>query len=179
MKYVISRLSGIIYSMGERYKSYGMLGKKHSSETRKRMSESHKKKPTSYWLGKTMSAEHKKKLSEGQKGRTAWNKGLKGWNAGEKNPMWKGGISPMNSRLRNTLEYKAWRKSVFERDNYTCVLCGARSKKGERVELNADHIKPFAYFPDSRLDIDNGRTLCVPCHKGVSRLIKLASAGDL
>ena len=30
--------------------------------------------------------------------------------------------------------------------------------------LEADHIKPWAYFPDLRFELDNGRTLCRPCH---------------
>ena len=29
----------------------------------------------------------------------------------------------------------------------------------------ADHVKPWALYPELRYDLDNGRTLCVPCHK--------------
>lgn len=79
---------------------------------------------------------------------------------GEKNNMWKGGITPINQKIRTSKEYKDWRIKVFERDNYTCQECNSRG-----VTLNADHIKPFAYYPELRLVIENGRTLCVPCHK--------------
>ncbi len=81
--------------------------------------------------------------------------------SGEGNRSWKGGITPVNVKIRHSEEYIAWRKSVFERDKYTCTNCGVTG-----VRLNADHIKPFAYFPELRFDINNGRTLCVPCHKG-------------
>ena len=74
---------------------------------------------------------------------------------------WKGGIDSESHRLRNSFEYKLWRKSVFERDNYTCIWCGANKSE----TLNADHIKPFSLFPELRFAIDNGRTLCVDCHK--------------
>lgn len=73
---------------------------------------------------------------------------------------WQGGKVSENNRFRQTAEYKQWRKSVFERDDYTCVIC---KKRG--VKLNADHIKPFCLFPELRLDINNGRTLCVECHQ--------------
>ena len=62
-------------------------------------------------------------------------------------------------KIRASLAYSTWRESVFKRDNYTCVFCG------ETGVLNADHIKSFSQFPELRFDIDNGRTLCVPCHK--------------
>lgn len=88
------------------------------------------------------------------------------WRCGEKNHLWKGGITPINMAIRNSLEYKIWRRAVFERDNYTCVWCGVRCKKGlgKTVKLNADHIKPFSQYPELRFAIDNGRTLCKPCH---------------
>lgn len=78
---------------------------------------------------------------------------------------WKGGITPLIKRIRNSTEYKVWRKSVFERDNYTCVWCLDRSSKNNPVVLNADHIKSFAEYPELRFEISNGRTLCTPCHK--------------
>lgn len=78
---------------------------------------------------------------------------------GERASRWKGGITPINKAIRNSFEYKLWRTAVLERDNYTCIWCGATEN------LHADHIKPFAYFPELRFAIDNGRTLCIDCHK--------------
>jgi 5-methylcytosine-specific restriction endonuclease McrA len=63
-------------------------------------------------------------------------------------------------KIRASKEYTMWRIAVFERDNYTCQHCGQVGG-----DLNADHIKPFSTHPKLRLDINNGRTLCVPCHK--------------
>lgn len=80
-------------------------------------------------------------------------------------PNWRGGISPENMRIRSSQEYKLWRKAVFERDNYTCRFCGARNGNGKTIILHADHIKPFAFFPELQFDIGNGRTLCIDCHR--------------
>lgn len=122
--------------------------------------------------------------SEFKKGLTPWNKGLKGvmpipWNKGIKtghtpwnkgkiwekmrgsnHPNWKGGTTIIRKRLKTRIEYKNWRRVVFERDNFTCQICGVRGG-----ELQADHIKPWARFPELRYEINNGRTLCIPCHK--------------
>ncbi len=84
----------------------------------------------------------------------------KGRYLAEKSPLWQGGITPINMKIRNSKEYKDWRIRVFRRDDYTCQECGSRG-----MTLHADHIKPFAYYPELRLVIENGRTLCVPCHK--------------
>lgn len=71
-----------------------------------------------------------------------------------------GGKTTADERVRRSAQYKQWRTAVFERDNYTCVSCGQHGGY-----LNADHIKTFAYHPELRFDLTNGRTLCVPCHK--------------
>lgn len=107
--------------------------------------------------GRKSSLETRLKLSESHKG--------------EKSYLWKGGITPKNHKIRTSLEYRLWRTAVFERDNYTCIWC---DKKG--VELNADHIKPFAYFPELRFAVNNGRTLCIDCHKTTVNYLKKCTA---
>ena len=61
--------------------------------------------------------------------------------------------------IRHSKETEEWRKAVFARDDYTCQMCFI---KGGCLE--ADHIKPFAYFPELRFVLKNGRTLCRQCH---------------
>lgn len=78
---------------------------------------------------------------------------------GDKSHRWKGGKTSKAMLVRNSKEYKEWRGKVFERDNYTCQECGIRGYK-----LNADHIKPFCLYPELVFDVDNGKTLCKPCH---------------
>lgn len=87
--------------------------------------------------------------------------------AGEKNNFWKGGITPINTRIRQSAEYKSWRKQVFERDDYTCQMCFERG-----VKVHADHIKPFSTHKELRFELSNGRTLCVPCHKSTPSYLK-------
>jgi len=69
-------------------------------------------------------------------------------------------ITPENKRLRRSIEFANWRKTVFERDNYTCQICNERGG-----ELHPDHIKQFAYYPELRFEPSNGRTLCASCHR--------------
>ena len=95
--------------------------------------------------GKSPSLEVRKKLSNALKG--------------EKSHLWRGGLTSKSILIRTSFEYRTWRTSVFIRDGRRCVLCKSTNK------IEADHIKPFALFPELRLDVNNGRTLCHECHK--------------
>lgn len=97
--------------------------------------------------------------------------------SGKNHHAWRGGVTPENEKLRKGRKYASWRKAVFARDNYTCQDCEQRGGV-----LNADHIKPFALYPELRFEIDNGRTLCAPCHRktptwgyGTIKLMKQAA----
>lgn len=138
------------------------------------MSNSHKKKISVALKSKKKSPQHCTNNGLAKKGQIPWNKGLKGVQVstrkgisqpqfrGRKPWNWTGNTTTKSERriAMGQIEYKLWRIAVFERDNYTCQGCGERGG-----ELNADHIKPWALYPELRYAIDNGRTLCVSCHR--------------
>ena len=105
------------------------------------------------------------KLHKGAKRTKEHKEKLRLANLGEKSHFWKGGLTDENRKLRNSSMAKNWRKEVFERDDYTCQDCGLTSGNGKAVILNADHIKSWSKYPELRFDLDNGRTLCLECHK--------------
>lgn len=138
----------------------------------------------SHRKGKTLDKEYgkekaeriRKKMSKASKGRMPHNFGKKmPQYSGEKHWNWQGGITKLNWQIRESLEYKIWQRKVFERDDFTCQMCG---KRGGGT-LHADHIESFneilkkyhiktlnQALPCKKLwDIKNGRTLCKPCHK--------------
>lgn len=150
-----------------RGKNNPFFGRKHSKETKEKMRLARLKNPSNFWKGKKrpevkswlhtpkviasrtgfkQSLEFRKRLSRERKGANGSN--------------WRGGITPKNLLIRKSMKYKIWRTLVFERDDYTCQHCKQRGG-----ELNADHIKPFAFFPKLRFELTNGRTLCVDCHR--------------
>jgi len=111
-------------------------------ETRKRMAEASR--------NRVVTIETRLKISKAKRGK--------------KSHLWKGGVSKKNrterSLFMSKIEYRFWREAVFKRDDWTCQICNRRGGK-----LQADHIKPYSLFPELRLDLSNGRTLCIECHK--------------
>lgn len=108
-----------------------------------------------------------------KKGETSWNKGIPApWTSerninvnptkrGKEAYHWKGGTyGTERHRDMSRSEYKKWRISVFERDDYTCQHCKIRG-----CELQAHHIKSWKNHPELRYDIANGLTLCISCHR--------------
>lgn len=152
------------------------IGRKMSTEAKAKMSQSHKGK-LSPMAGKKHRPESIEKMRVIALNRTvhpntgkSWNVSLQGRknlseaHKGEKSHFWKGGISTKNKSQREiamaSLNYKLWRESVFERDNYTCLFC---KKRGIKIE--ADHVKSWRDYPHLRFSVENGRTLCKKCHK--------------
>ena len=120
-----------------------------SLETKKKMSIAKKGKPSLCKGKKVGFVVHPELIYKGK----PWNKGIKG----KESHSWKGGITTKN-QLERIKFRKEIQKTVFERDNYTCQLCG--SKKN----LQVDHIQSWAEYVELRFNIDNCRTLCAECH---------------
>lgn len=74
---------------------------------------------------------------------------------GKDNPLYNG----KQKRTPNA-EAQEWRNAIFKRDNWTCQLCW---KYGDK--LQAHHLNNWAQFPNERLDLNNGITLCEECHR--------------
>lgn len=91
---------------------------------------------------------------------------------GENNPMFGriGALSPVyNEHLteeervkgRKYTEYYTWRKDVYERDGYKCIVC---ETLGDGSNLVAHHLDGYHWAIEKRTEVDNGVTLCSDCH---------------
>lgn len=157
-----------------------MDGAKHTDESRKKISETRKKlglkAPSRKGIPHT--EEFKRAVSIRHTGRKDTDatrlKKLAVVPRGDKCHFWKGGVTPLRLLIKQNINYRQWRTKVFERDKYCCQHCGVIGGK-----LNADHIKSFSIILDEHnitsladavscqelWDINNGRTLCEPCHR--------------
>ena len=93
---------------------------------------------------------------------------------GKLHPCWKaGGKNRFKKFLRTTYDYRKWRTSIFERDDYTCQDC---KKRGGYLEVH-HKISLVKILDDYKIDdldkallcpilwdIDNGITYCTQCH---------------
>lgn len=66
---------------------------------------------------------------------------------------------------------KEWHKAVCERDDYTCTFCKKYynfpmyfNEEGINQYVCGDHIKTKGSHPELRLDVSNGRCVCLECH---------------
>ena len=95
--------------------------------------------------GKHLTKEHREKLRQaklGIRGELHWN-----WRP------WTEDSHRDRVYFRDTMQ-----KKIFARDNYSCVLCSSIK------DLQVDHIKRWANYPELRFEESNCRTLCAPCH---------------
>lgn len=80
----------------------------------------------------------------------------------DKSPHWTGASTKEErAKVRKSFEDVRWRKNVFARDNYICQCCGY--SKGHI--LVAHHLNSWHWDINGRCEVDNGITLCTPCHK--------------
>lgn len=156
----------------------------HSEKTKNRLRQvelakvakdpvAYSKRMASYRIGKKMPLDAIEKIRAFQKKKvfsTETRKKISDAKRGAHHHWWKGGVTKKNYTERkvfmNTYEYKQWREAVYKRDNWTCVECAVRGQN-----LEADHIKPYALFPELRLEVGNGRTLCKKCHRRVGEKV--------
>lgn len=122
------------------------LGKKHTEESRKKMSILRKgKKQSKQWIENRFKS--LKKYYESRKYKT-----------------------DEYIRLKNSKDMIDWRNKIFKRDNFTCQNCGDNSGGN----LNAHHIISFRTIYEeynilnkniNLFDLENGITMCEDCHK--------------
>lgn len=80
---------------------------------------------------------------------------------GEDHPNWNEDLTSEERRVRRSYPaYYQWRKAVFKRDGYTCQVC----KDDTGGNLVGHHINGYHWDDTSRVEVDNGVTLCEACH---------------
>ena len=154
----------------------GMSGKKHSEETKKKISQSNfgrethnkgvpqteevKLKISNTLKGRIITEEHRLKLSIKAKGKVFTEEHKKNISLNhhdvslEKNPKWRGGKSFEPYPLKWTNEL---REKIRSRDNYMCVICISEQVN---KKLSVHHIDE----DKNNCDEKNLISLCLKCH---------------
>lgn len=152
--------------------SLAQIGRKHSKETKNKIGLANKGRVFSLETRKKMSdfrkgthhsletIEKMRNIKRGKKFSKETREKIGFIHRGSKSHLWKGGVTPINFKIRNSLDYTLWRESVFIRDNYIC-----QKYKISGGKLVAHHIQNFAQYPELRFAIDNGITLSKKAHK--------------
>ena len=162
-----------------------MTGKHHTEATKNQQSESALR-----WITENSELAHERAVSAGSAG-IGWehtDEWIKTHTERMRaNPPMKGKHPTLESRIKNScshrgitieefdgfsehqkrefygeLFYSEWRISVFERDNYTCQICGNRGGY-----LECHHILPVRDYPEFVITENNGVTLCRDCHRPI------------
>lgn len=115
---------------------------------RRNVSISHIEKVSNFHTGRKRSEETKRKMCDAAA-------------SGENHPNWNPNKTDEERKNdRSYPEYVKWRRAIFERDDYTCKICGCRGNI-----LNAHHLESYANNPNLRITLSNGITLCEKHHK--------------
>jgi hypothetical protein len=141
---------------------YG-LGRKHTEQAKKKMSEA--SKGNKNCLGRVTSEETKRKIGLSNKGkirslemRNKISQSKKGQNSGEKAYQWIKDRTKLKTDREQAYDsrYRYWMNQVKNRDNRKCKI----SNKDCEGRLEAHHILTWSEYPELRYNIDNGITLC-------------------
>lgn len=74
-------------------------------------------------------------------------------NRGSNNKSWRGGITPLHTRIRNSDKYIKWRSEIFKERDYVCQLSGQRGGR-----INVHHIQSFSEILSAFLKVNIGIT---------------------
>ena len=147
----------------------GMLGKHHSEEWKKIMSEKMKgRKYPCHRVGYRHSEETKRKIGLansiallGKKQSRETKEKRANRLKGENNPRWIKDRTQLkryndDAKDRRSPACRYWHRQVWERDRFRCRI----NNKDCSGKINAHHILGWSKFPELRYNVNNGITLC-------------------